>query len=111
LASAITLINQVHQQVGGLAAPLTIAPTYTAVRDSLLKEQRISTVFEGSGDRMIALRMYHLEAVADTTWQASSGPDRLVDVSVGSVDYHAAVADVPREEITSRGGAWNPTCP
>src|SRR6185437_7488906 len=56
-ATAIGLINQVHQQAGGFAAPLTIAPTYTAVRDTLLKEQRISTVFEGSGDRMIAIRM------------------------------------------------------
>ena len=59
----------------GFATPLSIAPTYTAVRDSLLKEQRISTVFEPSNDRMIALRMYHLEAVADTTWQATAGPD------------------------------------
>jgi starch-binding outer membrane protein, SusD/RagB family len=67
-AAAISLINQVHQQAGGFATPLSIAPTYTAVRDSLLKEQRISTLFEASADRSIALRMYNLEAIADTTW-------------------------------------------
>ena len=75
LATAISLINTVHMQAGGFATPLTIAPTYTAVRDTLLKEQRISTVLEGSGDRMIAIRMYGLEAVADTTWQATAGPN------------------------------------
>jgi hypothetical protein len=111
-ASAITLINQVHQQAGGFAAPLSIAPTYTAVRDSLLKEQRISTVLEGSADRVIALRMYHLEAVADTTWQARSGPDEAADATLGStVDYHTTVMWIPQQEITSRGGAWTPICP
>jgi len=112
LASAISLINTVHMQAGGFATPLTIASTYTAVRDSLLKEQRISTVFEGSGDRMIALRMYHLESVADTTWQATSGPDKVVDNGLsGVVDYHTTVASVPQEELTARGNAWNLTCP
>jgi starch-binding outer membrane protein, SusD/RagB family len=111
-ATAITLINEVHQQAGGFATPLVIAPTYTAVRDSLLKEQRISTVFEGSADRMIALRMYHLEAVADTTWQASSGPDQAVDAEqVSPVDYHNTLLGAPTQEISSRGGTWNLTCP
>jgi hypothetical protein len=112
LGSAIALINQVHQQAGGFATPLTIAPTYTAVRDTLLKEQRISTVFEASGDRMIALRMYNLEVVADTTWQARAGPDQVVDAGLTSpVDYHITVAGIPPEEIASRGGVWNLTCP
>ena len=40
-AGAVSLINTVHQQAGGFATPLSIGATYTAVRDSLLKEQRI----------------------------------------------------------------------
>lgn len=109
-ATAISLINQVHMQAGGFASPLSIAPTYTAVRDSLLKEQRISTVFEPSNDRMIALRMYHLESVADTTWQATSGPDAATDAALKSTDYHNTVANVPLVEVTERGG-WNLKCP
>jgi starch-binding outer membrane protein, SusD/RagB family len=110
-ANAITLINQVHEQAGGYSTPLSIAPTYTAVRDSLLKEQRISTVYEGSGDRMIALRMYGMEAVSDTTWQATSGPDAGEAKANGGVDYHQTISPVPFQEITARGGSWNTVCP
>jgi starch-binding outer membrane protein, SusD/RagB family len=110
-ANAISLINQVHMQAGGFATPLSIASTYTAVRDSLLKEQRISTVFESSGDRMIALRMYGMEAVSDTTWQATSGPDAVDAKALGDVDYHQTISPVPFQEITARGGTWSPTCP
>jgi starch-binding outer membrane protein, SusD/RagB family len=110
-SNAIALINQVHMQAGGFASPLSIAMTYTAVRDSLLKEQRISTVFESSGDRMVALRMYGLEAVADTTWQATSGPDAVDATALGDVDYHQTISPVPFEEITARGGVWSPICP
>jgi hypothetical protein len=110
-AAAINLINTVHQQAGGFAGPLTIAPTYTAVRDSLLKEQRISMVQEVSGDRMIALRMYHLEAVADTTWQATSGPDAVVANALGATDYHTTVTSFPTSEADQRGGAWTLSCP
>jgi hypothetical protein len=111
-ANAVALINQVHMQAGGFAGPLTIALTYTAVRDSLLKEQRISTVFEASGDRMIALRMYGLEAVADTTWQARAGPDATVDAALSNpTEYHTTVASIPIQELSARGGQWNLTCP
>ena len=111
-ANAIALINQVHMQAGGFATPLSIAPTYTAVRDSLLKEQRISTVFEASGDRMIALRMYGLEAVADTTWQATSGPDAVAaKANSATVDYHQTISPPPFQELTARGGSWTTTCP
>jgi hypothetical protein len=103
-AAAITLINQVHQQAGGFASPLSIASTYTAVRDSLLKEQRISTVFEASGDRTISLRMYSLETVADTTWQSHAAP-------AGDVDLHTTVVPVPSTEIEGRGGVYSITCP
>jgi starch-binding outer membrane protein, SusD/RagB family len=110
-ATAIALINQVHQQAGGFATPLPIAATYTAVRDTLLKEQRISLVFEGSGDRVIALRMYGLAATADTTWEATSGPDAATAAAVKAVDYHTTIATLPPVELSSRGGAWNLQCP
>ena len=111
LANAISLINTVHQQAGGFATPLTIAATYTAVRDTLLKEQRISTVLEGSGDRLIAIRMYGLQLTADTTWAAHSGPDAVVDASVKATDFHNTIATLPPAEISSRGGSWNLQCP
>jgi hypothetical protein len=97
LAGAITAINEVHQGAGGYATPLNIAATYTAVRDSLLKEQRISTVAEYSVDRTIALRMYSLEAVADTTF--------------GATDLHTTVLPVPTAEVAGRGGTYTVTCP
>lgn len=110
-ANAITLINVVHQQAGGFATPLAIAATYTAVRDTLLKEQRISTVLEGSGDRMIAIRMYGLAATADTTWQATTGPDGTVAAALKATDFHTTIATLPPVELSSRGGSWNLTCP
>jgi starch-binding outer membrane protein, SusD/RagB family len=105
-AQAITLINQVHQQVGGFATPLSIAPTYTAVRDSLMKEERISTVFEASGDRTVSIRMYGLEAVADTTWSSVEAPK-----PPGGVDLHTTVVPIPSQEIEGRGGTYVVTCP
>jgi starch-binding outer membrane protein, SusD/RagB family len=107
LAEAITLINDVHQQVGGFASPLSIASTYTAVRDSLLKEQRISTVNEPSGDRTISLRMYGLQAVADTTWSSAAAKA----ANEAHTDLHTTILPVPVTEIEGRGGTYNPTCP
>jgi hypothetical protein len=96
-ANAITLINDVHQQVGGFATPLTIAASYTAVRDSLMKEQRISTAFEYGNDRVSSIQMYNLQAIADTTW--------------GSKDLHTTVVPVPSSEVEGRGGSYTVTCP
>jgi hypothetical protein len=115
-AGAINLINIVHQQAGGFTSPLTIAATYTAVRDSLLKEQRISTVFEGGGDRAISIRMYGLAAVADTTWQATSGPDAtaialLTAGGTAPVDLHTTVSPIPSATLLGRGGNYALSCP
>ncbi len=110
-AVAAGLINQVHMQAGGFAGPLEYRSHLHGGPRYLLKEQRISTVFEGSGDRMIALRMYGLEAVADTTWQATTGPDATVDASLGHpTDYHTTVAAIPIQELSARGGQWNLLC-
>jgi starch-binding outer membrane protein, SusD/RagB family len=96
-ANAITLVNDVHQQVGGFATPLTIAANYTAVRDSLMKEQRISLAFEASNDRTVTIRMYNLEATADTTYHAQ--------------DLHTTIIPVPSAEVQGRGGQYTITCP
>jgi hypothetical protein len=95
LAQALTYLNDVRTAVGGL--PPVAGPDYATVRDLLLKEQRISLVFEGSGDRTIALRMYHLEAVADTTW--------------GAQDLHTTVLPVEEQEIAGRNGSYVLSCP
>ncbi len=114
-AGAIALINDVHQEAGGFATPLSIAATYTAVRDSLMKEQRISTVLEGSEDRVIAIRMYGMEAVSDTTWNATSGPDAAAYAAAkGSIgpftDLHTTVLPPPASEGLGRGGSYTLSC-
>jgi hypothetical protein len=109
LATAISLINQVHQQAGGFASPLTIASTYTAVRDTLLKEQRISTIFEGSGDRNISIRMYNLATTVDTTW--SSAAAIAATGAAGQTDLHTTVIPIPASEVEGRGGSYTVTCP
>ena len=91
---AIAYINAVRTGVGGLAA--VAGADYLTVRNLLLKEQRISTVFEASSDRTIALRMYHLEAAADTTW--------------GSADLHTTVVPVEQAELAGRNNNYTLTC-
>lgn len=107
LAEAITLINDVHQQVGGFGSPLSIASTFTAVRDSLLKEQRISTVNEPSADRTISLRMYGLQAVADTTWSSAAAKA----ANEAHTDLHTTILPIPVTEVEGRGGTYSLTCP
>ena len=115
--AATTLINDVHMQAGGYATPLIVPADYLDVRNALLKEQRISTALEASGDRMIAIRMYGLAAVADTTWQATAGPDAAgvasVKTSTGSAptDFHTTVLPIEETEIDGRGGHVSLTCP
>jgi hypothetical protein len=93
---AATLINDVRTQVGGLPAA-TIANDFVDSRNAMMHEQQISTVSEPSGDRMIAIRMYGLAAVVDTTW--------------GATDSHTTVDPIPFAETAGRGGSWVTTCP
>jgi hypothetical protein len=111
--AAITLINTVHKQAGGFATDLSIAPTYTAVRDTLMKEIRISTVLEGSADHVIAIRMWGMETVSDTTWIATSGPDAVAVAGIGGtpVDFHTTTAPIPFAELQGRGSNYTLTCP
>jgi hypothetical protein len=96
-AEATTLVNNVHESVGGFLNPLNIAANYTAVRDSLMKEQRISMAFEGSNDRLISIHIYNLQTVADTTFH--------------KLDLHTTVIPVPASEVEGRGGHYTVTCP
>jgi starch-binding outer membrane protein, SusD/RagB family len=99
-AAAATLINDVRTVVGGLPQA-SIAPTYLATRDALLHEQQISTAFEASADRMIALRMYGVAAQQDSiTWAGS-----------GKADLHTTNEPIPFAEAAARGGAFAKTCP
>jgi len=112
-AAAAAMVNVVHQQAGGFASPLTIAPTYTAVRDTLMKELRISTVLEGSVDHLIAIRMWGMAAVSDTTWLATSGPDATAVTGIGGTptDYHTTISPIPVGELAGRGNNYTLSCP
>jgi hypothetical protein len=108
LGTAATLINQVHTQAGGMPAlSLASMTTYTAVRDTLLKEQRISTVWEGSGDRNISIRMYKLAATVDTTWSSAAA---TAAAGKQQVDLHTTVVPFPVTEVEARGGSYTVTC-
>lgn len=115
--NALTLINTVHEKAGGYGSPLTVPSDYVDVRDALLKEQRISTVLEGSGDRDISIRMYGMPTISDTTWNATSGPDSLgvatAEASLGTSihDLHTTVLPIPETEIDGRGGSYTISCP
>ncbi len=95
---ALALLNDVRTQVGGLAP--VVASGYVAVRDALLREQQISTLMEGGADRVIALRMYGLEAVLDTTWTHTQY----------APDLHTTIEPIPEAELIGRGGTFNTTC-
>jgi hypothetical protein len=117
LGNAITLINEVHEQAGGYGSPLTIPSDYIDVRNALLREQRISTALEASGDRNISIRMYGMPTVSDTTWIARNGPDSVgiatAQAALGTTitDQHTTVIPIPESEIDGRGGSYTLTCP
>ena len=101
-ATAIALANQVRTKVGGLPVAV-VAPTYATARDFVLSEQRISTTWESSDDRAIAIRMFGLATVADTTWLHE-------DPAVTTGDLHTTVNPIPQTELNGRGGTFITTC-
>ena len=95
---ALALVNLVRTIVGGLPAfPASVASSYSSMRDSLMKEQRISMVWESSADRVIALRMYGLATVADTTWGTTGKANE--DPAVTSGDTHITLEPIPATEL------------
>jgi starch-binding outer membrane protein, SusD/RagB family len=108
-AKALTYVNLVRTTVGGLPAfPGSVASSYTSMRDSLMKEQRVSTTWESSADRTIAIRMYGLAAVADTTWGTPGHPNEAPGVSSG--DTHITLEPIPIAETNGRNGTFTTTC-
>jgi len=96
VAGAWTYINDVRTAVGG-SPPLAPSADFVTTRDALMREQRISTVFEFSEDRTISLRMYGLQTALTTTW--------------GPLDTHATLLPIPLAEINGRGGSFTLSCP
>ncbi len=109
---ALTLVNQVRTTVGGLTAyPATDATAgnaYVTTRNDLMREQRISLTWESGNDRTIAIRMYGLAAVADTTWGTPGHAGEASGVTTG--DLHTTVLPIPSGEINGRGGSFTTTC-
>ncbi len=97
---AMTLINAVRTQVGGPAVTPDTGTSYVGVRNALLREQQLSTILEGGADRVIALRMYNIEAALDTTWNHTKY----------APDQHTTVEPISANEIAARGGSFNLTC-
>ncbi len=96
IGAAWTDINAVRTAAGG-SAPLAPTADYVSTRDALLRELRISTLFEYSEDRTIAIRNYGLQAALTTTWGAS--------------DTHATLLPIPIGEVNGRSGNVTPMCP
>ncbi len=99
---AVALANIVRTRVGGLP-PAVVSAVYAPARDFLMKEQRISTTWEASADRTIAIRMYGMAALSDTTWLHE-------DPSVTSGDPHTTVMPIPSSELNGRGGTFVTSC-
>ena len=81
-----------------------------------MKEQRISTALEASGDRTIAIRMYGMETVSDTTWDATSGPDAARRRHRPKAEGASRInirpySHRPQTEVTGRGGSYTLSCP
>jgi hypothetical protein len=110
---ALTYVNNVRTTVGGLTAyPLSDASSYVTLRNDLMREQRISTTWEASLDRTIAIRMYGMAATSDTTWGVNGIlPDGgTEDPDVKVTDAHTTVEPIPSAELNGRGGAYITTC-
>jgi starch-binding outer membrane protein, SusD/RagB family len=97
---ALALVNDVRSQVGGPAVKPDTGASYVGVRNALLREQQISTLLEGGADRVIALRMYNIEAQFDTTWEHTQYKP----------DQHTTVLPISEAEVAARGGSFTLTC-
>lgn len=119
-ATALTYVNNVRTNVGGPAltpypaSDATGPNAYEQVRNDLMKDQRISTTWEASMDRMIAIRMYGLAAVSDTTWGVNGVLPHggTEDPAVHVTDSHTTVEPIPSAELNGRpGGVYTTSCP
>jgi hypothetical protein len=94
-ANAIASINAVRTQVGGVPAYAGPA-TYTAVRDQILHELRLSNIAEPGEERLMATRNYGLQGQLTQTW--------------GTNDTHATLLPMPIRESGPRNNNITPAC-
>jgi starch-binding outer membrane protein, SusD/RagB family len=111
-APAIAILRQLRTVVGGLA-DTTVNADYVSARNFFLKEQRVSLLTDGEGDRVFTLRDWNLVVARDTTWSATGfGHDTAaIHQRAGVTDYHTSVVPIPLGEQTARGGNITPVCP
>lgn len=96
-AGAATYVNDVRTAVGGRPAyGAPVGTDYVHTREALLHEQRLSTIYEGSGDRTISLRFYGLAASRLNTF-----PN----------DLHTTILPITKSEADARNGNLGVTCP
>lgn len=96
-ANAYTIINNVRTLVGGLA-PAPVTTGYVDTRNLLLSEQRVSLAADGTGDRVIALRMYNLEAARLNIWFDTT------TTPATNIDLHTTILPIPTTESQPRAG-------
>jgi hypothetical protein len=111
-APAIALLRQLRTVVGGLADTVVNAD-YVSARNFFLKEQRVSLLSDGEGDRVFTLRNWNLVVARDTTWSATGfGHDTAaIHQRAGVTDHHTSVIPIPLGESDARGGNIAPVCP
>lgn len=109
--AAITVLNNLRHNVGGLPME-TVAADYIDARNFFLREQRVSLLTDGEGDRVMTLRDWNLVVARDTTWVARNGPDYTAVQQRGTVvDYHTSIIPIPLGESDARSGNIAPVCP
>jgi hypothetical protein len=109
-APAIALLRQLRTVVGGRPDTVVNAD-YVSARNFFLREQRVSLMTDGEGDRVFTLRNWHLTVARDTTWSARTGPDAVaISQRSGATDHHTSIVPIPLGESDARGGNLTPVC-
>ena len=110
-APAIAVLRRLRTEVGGLADTVVNAD-YVDARNFFLKEQRVSLLSDGEGDRVFTLRNWNLVVARDTTWSATGfGHDTAaIHQRPGVTDHHTSIIPIPLGESDARGGNIAPVC-
>ena len=111
-APAIAVLRQLRTAVGGLADTVVNAD-YVSARNFFLREQRVSLLSDGEGDRVVTLRNWNLVLARDTTWSSTGfGHDTsAIHQRPGVSDHHTSIIPIPLGESDARGGKIAPVCP
>jgi hypothetical protein len=111
-APAIAVLRALRTTVGGLADTV-VNPDYVSARNFFLREQRVSLLSDGEGDRVVTLRNWNLIVARDTTWSSTGfGHDTAaIHQRPGVTDHHTSIVPIPLGESDARGGNIAPVCP